>query len=59
MSSQSLRRVLAGTLVTAFLSLDSAWQWFTELILQDEEIAAPAAPAGSVSDAGWVVDPDG
>jgi hypothetical protein len=62
MSSQALRRVLAGTLVTTFLSLGSAWQWLTELIFQpDQEITATAAPAGggSSTDAGWVVDPDG
>ncbi|HKH49027.1 MAG TPA: hypothetical protein VKM72_30550 [Thermoanaerobaculia bacterium] len=54
MSSQPLRRVLAGTLMVAFLSLGSAWQWLTELVLPvDEEVTAPA------SDAGWVVDPDG
>lgn len=60
MSSQLLRRVLAGTLVTAFLSLGSAWQWLTELILQeDQEAAAPAPAAAGAGDAGWVVDPDG
>jgi hypothetical protein len=54
MSSQSLRRVLAGTLVTVFLSLGGAWQWLTAWIAPADE--EPAAP---VSDAGWVIDPDG
>lgn len=84
MSSRSLRRVLAGSLVAAFLSLGGpvaakaadlserseasplwvqAWQWLTEQMSLTEEqpgAAAPAeSPAGSNSDAGWTLDPDG
>jgi hypothetical protein len=76
MSSRSFRRVLAGSLVAAFLVLSSpvsaeaadlsespdvaclwtrAWQWLTAQILPPEEETA----AGSGSDAGWTLDPDG
>jgi hypothetical protein len=60
MSSRSLRRVLAGFLVTAFLSLDNpvlvlAWEWLTDRLSPVE--VAPAAERGS--DAGWMLDPDG
>ena len=60
MSSRSLRRVLAGSLVTAFLSLDHpvlalAWQWLTEQMAPADE--KPAAERSS--DAGWTLDPDG
>lgn len=73
MTSRSLRRVLAGTLVTAFLSVEGPVPGVAAGFS-----AAPAAPAVLVlawqwlaaqiflleesagsSDAGWVIDPDG
>jgi hypothetical protein len=64
MFSRSHRRVLAGTLVAASLSLGSfwslAWQWLAEAILsQPDDPSAITEISGERKDAGWIIDPDG